>query len=175
MKVIETAIPDIKIIELSTFGDTRGVFFENFHSKRYKDALNISENFVQDNFSRSQQNVLRGLHYQINQPQGKLVTVLSGKVFDIAVDMRLDSLTYGHWIGIELSDQNKRQLWIPTGFAHGFLVLSDSADFYYKCTDYYYPALEKTIIWNDPTLNIPWPLQGSPIVSEKDQKGHYFK
>lgn len=175
MKIIDTKIQDVKIIELETHGDQRGVFFENFHTQRYQDMLCISDVFVQDNFSRSQKNVLRGLHFQIDQPQGKLVTVLSGCIFDVVVDICPDSKTYGNWIGVELSSENKKQLWIPKGLAHGFYVLSDFADFYYKCTDYYYPAFERTIRWNDPTLNIQWPLTGDPIVSEKDKNGEFFR
>lgn len=175
MKMIDTKISDVKIIELDAFGDSRGVFFENFHAQRYQEILGVRDQFVQDNFSRSQKNVLRGLHYQVEKPQGKLVTVLLGCVFDVVADIRVDSLTYGKWIGVELSSENRRQLWIPKGFAHGFYVLSDFADFYYKCTDYYYPSLEKTIMWNDPTLNIQWPLSGDPIISDKDKTGNYFK
>ena len=175
MKIIDTAIPDVKIIELKTFGDSRGVFFENFYANRYQEMLGISDVFVQDNFSRSQKNVLRGLHYQVEQSQDKLVTVLSGCVFDVAVDIRKDSPTYGQWVGVELSDENRRQIWIPKGFAHGFYVLSDSADFYYKCTDYYRPDAEKTVMWDDPTLNIEWPIMDTPIVSDKDRKGEYLK
>lgn len=174
MKIIDTQIPEVKIIELNAFGDSRGVFFENCHAQRYQEKLGILDPFVQDNFSRSQKNVLRGLHYQVDHPQGKLVTVLSGCVFDVAVDIRKNSTTYGQWVGVELSGENRKQLWIPKGFAHGFYVMSDSADFYYKCTDYYYPASEKTILWNDPVLNIQWPLNGKPIVSDKDKRGVAF-
>jgi dTDP-4-dehydrorhamnose 3,5-epimerase len=175
MKIIETAIPEVKIIELNAFGDSRGVFFENFHAQRYQEILGIHDEFVQDNFSRSQKNVLRGLHHQVEQPQGKLVTVLSGRVYDVAVDVRDGSPTYGHWVSVELSTENKRQFWIPKGFAHGFYVLSDSADFYYKCTDYYRPEAEKTLMWDDPTLDIQWPISGKPIISDKDKKGYYLK
>ena len=174
MKIIETRIPDIKIIQLNAFGDLRGHFFENFHEQRYQDMLGITDHFVQDNFSRSEKNVLRGLHIQTQYQQGKLVTVLSGSVFDVAVDLRVGSPTYQQWVGVELSSDNKKQLWIPKGFAHGFYVLSKSADFYYKCTDYYYPKFEKTILWNDPILNIQWPINASPIISDKDKAGVFL-
>lgn len=174
MQLIDTKIADVKIIELSTHSDSRGVFFENFHLQRYQEKLNMSDPFVQDNFSRSQKNVLRGLHYQAEKSQGKLVNVLSGRVLDVAVDMRFDSPTYMQWVSVELSDENRKQLWIPKGFAHGFYVLSAFADVYYKCTDYYYPEHEKTIMWNDPTLRIPWPLNSEPIISDKDKKGFYL-
>lgn len=157
MKVIDTAIPDVKIIEPAFFGDDRGFFLETFHVKRYQEMLGINLDFVQDNHSRSTKGVLRGLHFQKTKPQGKLVRVVRGEVFDVAVDIRKGSPTYGKWEGIILSEENKRQFWIPPGFAHGFLVLSDIADFEYKCTDYYDASDEGSVLWSDPQLNISWP------------------
>lgn len=172
MKVIPTAIADVLIIEPEVFGDARGFFFESFNQQAFKNATGLDLNFVQDNHSRSTQWVLRGLHYQVQQPQGKLVRVVRGAVFDVAVDLRQASATYGTWVGVELSEENKRQMWIPPGFAHGFLTLSDTADFLYKTTDYYAPQFERCIAWNDPTLAIAWPLAGAtPQISAKDQAG----
>ena len=171
MNVIETNIPDVKIIEPKIFGDDRGFFFESFEKQRYQDMLGIDDEFVQDNISRSQKGVLRGLHYQMQQMQGKLVTVLGGCVFDVAVDVRVGSPSFGQWVGVELSADNKRQFWVPKGFAHGFVVLSNSADFHYKCTDYYHPQSEKSIIWNDPDIGIKWPIMENVLLSAKDQAG----
>jgi len=170
VKVIDTAIHDVKIIEPKVFGDERGFFLETFEKKRYQEMLNISLDFVQDNHSRSTKDVLRGLHFQKINPQGKLVRVVSGAVFDVAVDIRPDSKTYGKWVGVELSAENKNQLWIPPGLAHGFCVLTDTADFEYKCTDYYYPEHEGCLLWNDETVGIEWPVI-NPKLSEKDKKG----
>ena len=170
MQVIETEIPDVKIINPKVFGDQRGFFLETYEQKRYQEMLNINLTFVQDNHSRSQKNVLRGLHFQKENPQGKLVRVVRGEVFDVAVDIRKDSSTYGKWVGVILSEDNKSQLWIPPGLAHGFLVLSDIADFEYKCTNYYDPNSEGCLLWNDPTVNINWPIT-TPILSDKDRLG----
>lgn len=176
MQVVETAIPDVKIIEPKVFGDERGFFFESFNYKTFRDIAHIDDVFVQDNHSRSPKYVLRGLHYQIQNPQGKLVRVVSGEVYDVAVDVRKHSPTFGQWVGVILSAVNKRMLWVPKGFAHGFLVLSEHADFLYKTSDFYNPSAERSILWNDPDLAIDWPLQGmSPILSTKDQKGVPFK
>ena len=171
MNVIETAIPDVVIIEPRVFGDERGFFLESFNAHAFRDATGLDVSFVQDNHSRSEKNVLRGLHYQIQQPQGKLVRVVSGSVFDVAVDIRKSSPTFGQWEGTELTEDNHRQLWIPPGFAHGFIVLSDSADFLYKTTDYYAPEHERCILWNDSTIGIEWPIDGDPQLSAKDQQG----
>ncbi|WP_136805337.1 dTDP-4-dehydrorhamnose 3,5-epimerase [Desulfosediminicola flagellatus] len=173
MNVITTAIPDVKIIEPKVFGDERGFFMESWNAKTYKEA-GIDKEFVQDNHSRSVKNTLRGLHYQLQQPQGKLVRAVSGEVFDVAVDLRKDSKTFGNWVGEILSAENKRQLWVPEGFAHGFLVLSDTADFLYKTTSYYAPEHERCILWNDSDLDIAWPLRGEPLMSGKDQVGLFF-
>ena len=170
MEVIQTEIPDVKIVQPKIYGDERGFFLETFEQKRYQEMLGINLDFVQDNHSRSQKNVLRGLHFQTKNPQGKLVRVVRGKVFDVAVDIRKDSKTYGKWIGVVLSEDNKTQLWIPPGLAHGFLVLSDIADFEYKCTNYYDPTSEACLLWNDPTVNINWPIS-TPTLSEKDKLG----
>ena len=167
MRVIKTKITDCVIIEPKVFGDERGFFLETFQLSRYKDLVGISNSFVQDNHSRSSKNVLRGLHYQKTKPQGKLVRVVRGEVYDVAVDIRKDSPSYGQWESVMLSEENKKQLWVPPGFAHGFVVLSDIADFEYKCTDYYDPSDEGCILWNDPDLDIPWPL-ADPILSHKD-------
>ena len=170
--VIPTAIPDIFVIEPKVFGDDRGWFFESFNEKDFSAALGMQMNFVQDNHSSSKKGVLRGLHYQMEQTQGKLVRVCHGSVFDVAVDIRQSSSTFGQWVGVELSAENKRQLWIPEGFAHGFLVLSDTAEFLYKTTDYWHAASEKCIVWNDPTLNIQWPDIGfQPVLNPKDAAG----
>jgi dTDP-4-dehydrorhamnose 3,5-epimerase len=168
MKVIDTAIPDVKIIEPQVHGDGRGFFLETFHIMRYKEMLGINFDFVQDNHSRSTKGVLRGLHFQKNKPQGKLVRVVRGEVFDVAVDIRKGSLTFGKWEGVILSEQNKKQFWVPPGFAHGFLVLSDVADFEYKCTDYYDPLDEGSLLWCDPTINISWPEAEDIKTSPKD-------
>ena len=172
MKTIATAIPDVLIIEPRVFGDGRGFFFESFNQQAFRAATGLDVTFVQDNHSRSAQGVLRGLHYQIKQPQGKLVRVVRGAVFDVAVDLRQASLTFGQWVGVELSEENHRQLWVPAGFGHGFLTLSETADFLYKTTDYYAPEFERCIAWNDPTLGIEWPLDGlTALLSQKDQAG----
>lgn len=171
MKVTRTAIPEVLIIEPKVFGDARGFFYESFNQKAFNEATDLSLNFVQDNHSRSAKGVLRGLHYQIQQPQGKLVRVVRGAVFDVAVDIRRSSPTFGKWVGIELSEDNHRQLWIPPGFAHGFVVTSDSADFLYKTTDYYAPHYERCIAWDDPSIGIQWPLNVAPQLSAKDMLG----
>jgi dTDP-4-dehydrorhamnose 3,5-epimerase len=171
MNVIKTAIPDVLIIEPKVFGDSRGFFYESFNQKVFHQATGLDINFVQDNHSRSTKGVLRGLHYQIQQPQGKLVCVVKGTVFDVAVDIRKSSPTFGLWIGVELSEENHRQMWIPAGFAHGFLMLSEYADFLYKTTDYYAPEYERCILWNDPALDIKWPTESEPQLSEKDRQG----
>ena len=175
MNVIKTAIPDVLIIEPKVFGDARGFFYESFNGRAFDEAVGRHVEFVQDNHSRSSKGVLRGLHYQIQQPQGKLVRVARGAVFDVAVDVRKSSPTFGKWVGVELSEDNHRQLWVPPGFAHGFLVLSETAEFLYKTTDYYAPAHERCIAWDDPDVGIDWPLEeagiSAPILSEKDRKG----
>ena len=175
MNIIKTEIPDVMIIEPKVFGDARGFFYESFNQKVWREKTGIDAVFVQDNHSRSAKNVLRGLHYQIRQPQGKLARAIRGAVFDVAVDLRRKSPTFGRWVGTELSEENCRQLWIPVGFAHGFLVLSDVAEFLYKTTDYWAPEFERTIVWNDPDLAVAWPLQGEPVLSAKDAKGIAFK
>lgn len=176
MNVIETKIPEVKIIEPRVFGDERGFFFESYNARAFNEAVGREVNFVQDNHSLSAKGVLRGLHYQIQQPQGKLVRVVAGEVFDVAVDLRRDSPTCGQWVGVNLSAENKRQLWVPEGFGHGFLVLSESAEFLYKTTDFYAPEHERCIAWNDPKLAIEWPLaEGeAPVVSTKDAQGASF-
>lgn len=174
MKAIATRIPDVLIVEPAVFGDERGFFLESFNERTMR-SIGIDRHFVQDNHSRSQRNVLRGLHYQIDQPQGKLVRVVSGRVFDVAVDLRRSSPTFGQWEGVELTAENKRMFWIPPGFAHGFVVLSESADFLYKATDYYAPKSERTILWNDAELGIQWPHTGEPILSAKDAAGTPFR
>jgi dTDP-4-dehydrorhamnose 3,5-epimerase len=171
LKVTPTSIPSVLIIEPKVFGDTRGFFFESFNQRAFNLATGLDVNFVQDNHSRSSKGVLRGLHYQIQQPQGKLVRVVRGSVFDVTVDLRKSSPTFGQWVGVELTEDNHRQLWVPPGFAHGFYVLSDSADFLYKTTDYYAPEFECSLIWNDPTIGIEWPLNTQPIISAKDAQG----
>ena len=173
MNVVATALPEVLILEPKVFGDARGFFFESFNQRAFNAATGLDANFVQDNHSRSVKGVLRGLHYQIQQPQGKLVRVVRGSVFDVAVDIRKSSPQFGRWVGVELSEDNHRQLWVPPGFAHGFIVTSDSADFLYKTTDYYAPAFERCIAWNDPGLAIAWPVEGNaqPLVSAKDQAG----
>lgn len=171
MKVHPTSIPDLLVIEPTVFGDERGFFYESFNARRFLELSGIDAVFVQDNHSKSAKNVLRGLHYQISQPQGKLVRVTSGAVFDVAVDLRRSSPTFGRWEGLELSAENKRQLWIPPGFAHGFVVTSESAEFLYKTTDYWAPQYERSLLWNDPALGIVWPLDGAPLLSGKDVQG----
>ncbi|HML07060.1 MAG TPA: dTDP-4-dehydrorhamnose 3,5-epimerase [Xanthobacteraceae bacterium] len=174
MKVIRTSIPDVLICEPAVFGDERGFLLESWNEQRFRDAAGTDVHFVQDNHSRSSRGVLRGLHYQIKQPQGKLVRAAAGHVFDVAVDLRKSSPTFGRWVGTELSEDNYRQLWIPSGFAHGFLVLSDSADFLYKCTDYYAPEYERCIAWNDPAIGIEWPI-GQPTLSARDRAGKLLR
>ena len=172
MKVITTAIPDVLIFEPKVFGDDRGFFMESFNQKFFDEAVGRHIEFVQDNHSRSSKGVLRGLHYQIQQPQGKLVRVANGTVFDVAVDVRRTSATFGKWVGVELSAENQRQLWVPEGFAHGFLVLSETADFLYKTSNYYAPAHERSIRWDDQDIGIAWPCgDAAPVLSTKDQKG----
>lgn len=175
MKVIPTEIPDVLIIEPQVYGDDRGFFLESFNQKDFREKTGVNTTFVQDNHSMSLKNVLRGLHYQIPNPQGKLVRVVNGSVFDVAVDARKGSPTFGQWVGCVLSAENKRIFWVPEGFAHGFLVLSERAEFLYKTTNYYYPQYEKTILWNDADLGIDWPLEIPPILSPKDQAGQPFK
>lgn len=176
MKATRLAIPDVVLIEPKVFGDTRGFFFESFNQRAFNEATGTNHPFVQDNHSRSSRGVLRGLHYQIQQPQGKLVRVARGAVFDVAVDIRKSSPTFGQWVGAELSEDNQHQLWVPPGFAHGFVVLSESADFLYKTTDYYAPEHERSIAWNDPTLAIAWPDIGmAPVLSGKDQQGKWLE
>jgi dTDP-4-dehydrorhamnose 3,5-epimerase len=171
MDVIQTTIPDVLIIEPKVFGDDRGFFMESFNEKTFREITGVTTPFVQDNHSRSAKNVLRGLHYQIKQPQGKLVRVVSGEVYDVAVDIRKSSPTFGQWTGCILSEANKKQFWVPPGFAHGFVVLSATADFLYKTTDYYAPEYERSILWNDPALNIDWKIKDEPILSVKDKSG----
>jgi len=170
LKVIATAIPDVLIIEPKVFGDERGFFFESFNHRQFAELVGRDVNFVQDNHSRSAQNVLRGLHYQIQQPQGKLVRVVQGAVFDVVLDIRKSSATFGQHVALELSAENKQMLWIPKGFAHGFMVISETAEFLYKTTDYYAPEYERSVAWNDPALAIQWPIQGEPTLSAKDQQ-----
>jgi len=171
MKVIPTPIEGLLIIEPTVFGDERGFFYESFNAQRFAELTGVQLPFVQDNHSRSARGVLRGLHYQIEQAQGKLVRVTAGSVFDVAVDLRKSSPTFGQWYGLELSAENKRLFWIPPGFAHGFAVTSEFAEFLYKTTDYYAPAHERAILWNDPAIGIEWPIDGAPLLSAKDQKG----
>ncbi|WP_314435301.1 dTDP-4-dehydrorhamnose 3,5-epimerase [Massilia timonae] len=171
MQFTRLSIPDVLKIEPRVFGDERGFFYESFRQDNFEEALGRKVSFVQDNHSRSTKNVLRGLHYQIQQPQGKLVRVVAGAVFDVAVDLRRSSPTYGQWVGELLSAENKMQLWVPEGFAHGFVVLSDSAEFVYKTTDYYAPAHERCIVWNDPSVAVAWPISSPPVVSTKDREG----
>ena len=175
MNIIPTKIPQVLIIEPPVFEDDRGFFYESYNKKALTEKAGIAADFVQDNHSRSSQNVLRGLHYQIQQPQGKLVRAIVGTVFDVAVDMRKSSPTFGQWVSCLLSAENKRQVWVPAGFAHGFLVLSEVAEVLYKTTDYYAPQHERTLVWNDPDLAIAWPLSSDPIISAKDQAGQPFK
>jgi dTDP-4-dehydrorhamnose 3,5-epimerase len=171
MRAMPTSIADMIVLEPRVFGDDRGFFYESFNQKAFQEATGLDVRFVQDNHSKSGKNVLRGLHYQVQQPQGKLVRVVQGEVFDVAVDIRKNSPTYGQWVGMHLSAENKKQLWIPPGLAHGFVVLSETAEFLYKTTDYYAPALERCICWNDPDIGIEWPIEGEPLLSAKDQAG----
>jgi len=176
MNVIETNIPDVKIIEPSVFGDDRGFFMETWQQNKFEELVTGQQTqFVQDNHSKSSKGILRGLHYQIENTQGKLVRVVSGEVFDVAVDVRKDSPTFGQWVGVYLSAENKRQLWVPEGFAHGFYVTSDEAEFVYKCTDYYHSQSEVSIAWNDVDIGIEWPLDGAPSLSGKDDNGLFLK
>ena len=170
MNVIPTAIPDVLIIEPKVFGDERGFFFESFNRRQFAELIGRNVDFVQDNHSRSAKNVLRGLHYQIQQPQGKLMRVVQGTVFDVAVDICRSSPTFGQHVAVELSAENKRMLWVPEGFAHGFVVVSDTAEFLYKTTDYWAPVFERSLAWNDPAIGIQWPIQGEPSLSVKDQQ-----
>lgn len=175
MNVIRTEIQDALIIEPRVFGDERGFFFESFNEKTWREKTGLATRFVQHNHSRSARNVLRGLHYQIRQPQGKLVRVISGEVYDVAVDIRKSSPTFGKWVGVYLSAENKRQFWVPEGFAHGFVVISESADFLYLTTDFYAPSYERAIAWNDPDIKIDWPLTDPPLLSAKDSQAPLFR
>jgi dTDP-4-dehydrorhamnose 3,5-epimerase len=174
VKIIQTEISDVILIEPQVFGDERGFFFESYNHQKFTEKTGLNIQFIQDNHSKSKQNVLRGLHYQIQQPQGKLVRSVVGSIFDVAVDIRKSSPTLGQWVGYELSAENKRQLWIPPGFAHGFVVLSEEAEVLYKTTDYYLPQGDRTILWNDPDLAIDWQINTTPILSAKDQGGKPF-
>jgi dTDP-4-dehydrorhamnose 3,5-epimerase len=169
--VTPTALPDVLILEPKVFGDARGFFYESFNARDFRTATGLDVQFVQDNHSRSAKGVLRGLHYQIQHPQGKLVRVTQGEVFDVAVDLRRNSPQCGQWAGVVLSAANNRQMWIPPGFAHGFVVLSDSAEFLYKTTDYWYPEHERSLLWNDPTVGVQWPMEGAPLLAGKDVAG----
>lgn len=171
MNVITTPLQGLLVLEPRVFGDDRGFFFESYNARRFAELTGVTAPFVQDNHSRSARNVLRGLHYQIQQAQGKLVRVTAGAVYDVAVDLRKSSPTFGQWYGTELSAENKRQMWIPAGFAHGFVVTSEAAEFLYKTTDYWAPEHERAILWNDPAIGIQWPLDGAPLLSGKDQAG----
>ena len=171
MNVVQTAIPDVLMIEPRIFGDARGFFLEGYNARGFRQATGLSVDFVQDNHSRSRRGVLRGLHYQLQQAQGKLVSVVCGAVFDVAVDIRRSSQSFGQWVGVELSEDNHRQVWLPPGIAHGFLVLSERVDVLYKTTDYYAPEHERVILWNDPDIEIEWPLADEPLLSPKDQAG----
>lgn len=171
MLAIQTAIPEVIVLEPKVFGDDRGFFFESFNAKAFAEVTGLKRDFVQDNHSKSAKNVLRGLHYQIQQPQGKLVRVVQGEVFDVAVDLRKSSKTFGQWVGVNLSAENKKQLWVPEGFAHGFVVLSETAEFLYKTTDYYAPEYERSLLWNDLSLGIDWPFKGEPKLAVKDANG----
>jgi dTDP-4-dehydrorhamnose 3,5-epimerase len=176
MKVIDTTIPDVKIIESTVYGDERGFFMETWNQQKFEELVTGKPTtFVQDNHSKSKKGILRGLHYQTENTQGKLVRVISGEVFDVAVDIRKGSATFGHWVGVYLSTENKRQLWVPEGFAHGFYVTSEEAEFVYKCTNYYHPKSEVSITWNDADIGIEWPLNGTPLLSAKDEKGFRLK
>jgi dTDP-4-dehydrorhamnose 3,5-epimerase len=171
MKATPTAIPEVLVLEPQVFGDDRGFFFESFNARRFEEVTGVTCNFVQDNHSKSAKNVLRGLHYQIRQPQGKLVRVLQGAIFDVVVDMRRSSPFFGRWVGVELTAENRRQIWVPPGFAHGFVVTSDTAECAYKTTDYWAPEHERSLLWNDPELAIDWPLTAAPMLSGKDSQG----
>lgn len=171
MKVTPTAIPEVLILEPQVFGDDRGFFFESYNARRFEQLTGVAATFVQDNHSKSARNVLRGLHYQVRHPQGKLIRVLAGAIWDVVVDLRRSSPFFGRWVGTELSADNHRQLWVPSGFAHGFVVTSESAECAYKTTDYWAPEDERTILWNDPELGIDWPLSGPPMLSGKDSQG----
>jgi dTDP-4-dehydrorhamnose 3,5-epimerase len=172
--VTPTALPEVLILEPKVFGDDRGFFFESFNERDFQHATGLDVHFVQDNHSKSSQGVLRGLHYQIQHPQGKLVRVMQGSVFDVAVDLRHSSPNFGKWVGVELSADNKRQLWVPPGFAHGFMVTSESAEFLYKTTDYWYPEHERSLLWCDPTVCVQWPVSGEPKLANKDAAGKVF-
>ncbi|RKP59065.1 dTDP-4-dehydrorhamnose 3,5-epimerase [Pararobbsia silviterrae] len=174
IQVTDTALPEVKLIEPKVFGDARGFFYESFNARTFAERTGVTTPFVQDNHSRSAKGVLRGLHYQIEHAQGKLVRVVAGEVFDVAVDIRRSSPDFGKWVGVHLSADNHKQLWVPPGFAHGFVVLSDSAEFLYKTTDYWYPEFERSIVWNDADLAIEWPLDSAPIVAAKDAAGQAF-
>ena len=169
--VTPTAIPDVLILQPKVFGDARGFFYESFNARDFAETTGLDVSFVQDNHSKSAKGVLRGLHYQIQHAQGKLVRVVQGEVFDVAVDLRKRSATFGQWVGVHLSAENHRQLWVPPGFAHGFVVLSESAEFLYKTTDYWYPEHERSLLWNDPAVGIDWPLDGQPLLAAKDAAG----
>ncbi len=175
MNITKTAIPDVLLVEPVVFGDDRGFFYESFNAKKWQDLTGLQTVFVQDNHSRSAKNVLRGIHYQIQQSQGKLVRVVAGEVYDVAVDLRQSSPTFGKWVGEHLSAENKKSLWVPEGFGHGFVVISDAAEFLYRTTDFYAPEYERCIAWNDPEIGIDWPLDGDPLLSEKDAQGSKFK
>lgn len=174
MKITATAIPDVLLVEPTVFGDDRGFFYESYNEQKWRELTGLQTRFVQDNHSRSARNVLRGIHYQIRQPQGKLVRVVIGEVFDVAVDLRRSSPTFGQWVGERLSAENKKSLWVPEGFGHGFLVLSEVAEFLYRATDFYAPEHERCIAWDDSDIGIDWPLAGDPLLSEKDKKGGKF-
>lgn len=171
MKVTPTAIPEVLILEPQVFGDDRGFFFESYNARKFDELTGVAAHFVQDNHSRSARNVLRGLHYQMRHPQGKLIRVLAGTIYDVVVDLRRSSPFFGRWVGTELSAENRKQLWVPSGFAHGFVVTSESAECAYKTTDYWVPEDERAILWNDPDLGIDWPLSGQPMLSSKDSQG----
>jgi len=171
VKVVRTANPDVLLLEPKVFGDDRGFFLESYNKRAFREATGVDVEFVQDNHSRSRRGVLRGLHYQIRQAQGKLIRVLAGRIFDVAVDLRRSSRNFGKWVGVELDAESMRTLWIPPGFAHGFTVLSESADMLYKATDFYAPEHERTLRWNDASLGIAWPLSGEPTLSDKDRRG----
>lgn len=175
MRATPTSIPDVRMIEPKVFGDNRGFSFESFNRHAFKEAIGIDISFVQDNHSKSAKNVLRGLHYQISQPQGKLIHVIAGEVFDVVVDLRKSSPTFRRWVSITLSAENKRMVWVPPGFAHGFFVISDIAEVLYKATDYWAPEFERSILWNDPALDIDWKLSGEPILSAKDRAGQWLE
>lgn len=174
MQATKTHIPDVIILEPKVFGDDRGFFFESFNARTFETLTGVTRSFVQDNHSKSARHVLRGLHYQIRRPQGKLVRVVQGEVFDVAVDLRRSSSTFGQWVGVTLSADNKKQLWVPEGFAHGFIVLSETAEFLYKTTDFYAPEYERSILWNDPLIGIDWPFEGEPKLAAKDAAASTF-